>query len=308
MTTIGQLLVDAREQKKMTVNEVAEITKIRSLYISALEEGRYSTFSSDVHLQGFLANYAKFLGLDIDRVHALYRRERRIKPEPMKSSMFTSKDRPKFVLTPKYIVLPLIAVAVIAVVVYFFRQYQIIAQPPVLSVTAPQDNTITATQNIAVNGQVEIGNTLTVNNQEVTTVDSLGFFEVYVKLNIEGANKITVVAESGLGKRSIIERTVTYQPTPVEQLSVQLQSISSRNIEYTVTRDSGVPETRTISPGGDLTLGAITEIVITTTNPSGLKVYANNQQLTLTPANNGTASATRIFYENGIVNAEPVQL
>lgn len=305
MTTIGQLLSDAREQKKMTINEVSEITRIRPLYLQALEDGRYSAFSSDVHLQGFLVNYSKFLGLDIDRIHALYRRERRIKPEQMKKAMFTSKDRPKFVLTPRHIVFPLIAVAVIGVVFYFVRQYQAIAEPPALTVMEPQDNTVTASQNLLIKGQVEPGVSLSVNNQEVTTVDSLGFFELYVKLNLEGANKITVIAESGLGKQTIIERTVMYQPVPTEQLSLQIFSESAKPLEYTISRDQGENETKTIPAGGEFTLGAIREITLITKEPDKLKVYANNQQVILEKPDTSGTSATKITYQNGAVVSEP---
>lgn len=303
MTTIGQLLTDAREQKKMTLNEVSEITKIRSSYLHALEEGRYSVFSSEIHLQGFLANYAKFLGLDIERIRALYRRERRIKPEPLKRDVFTSKDRPKFVLTPKMIVFPFIAVAVIGVIVYFVRQYEVIAQPPSLTVTEPQENAVTASANLLVSGQVELGNTLTVNNEEVTTVDRLGFFEVYVRLPIEGVNKITVVAESGLGKQTVVERTVTYQPTPLEQLTIKVVSNSTKSIDYSIAKDGAVAEGKTIATGGEFTTGAISSVVITLKDPNSVKVYANNQLVTLAVPSSG-ASATRITYQNGTISAE----
>lgn len=284
----------------MSVSEVAEITKIRSTYLRALEDGRYSEFSSEVHLQGFLSNYAKFLGLDISRIRALYRRERKIKPETLKTSMFTSKDKPRFILTARHIVFPIIALAVIGVFIYFVKQYRAIAEPPSLSISEPQENAVTISSTVLVKGQVEPGNILTINNQEVTAIDSLGFFETYIKLNIEGVNKITIVAESGLGKKTVIERTVTYQPAPTEQLTIKIVSNSSRPVDYSIAKDNQPAESKTISPDGEFSTGAIATVTITINDPSLVRVFANNQQVTL-------YKETVVTLRDGNIVAEPLE-
>lgn len=282
MTTVGQLLSDAREQKKMSIQEVAGITKIRPKYLRALEDGRYSEFSSDVHLQGFILNYATFLELDVDRIKALYRRERRIKAEPMKSSIFTSKDKPKFTLTPRMVIFPIILLAIAGVVTYFGIQYRKYAEPPFLEVDEPQENSVVADKTLLVSGQVELGSTLTVNNQEVTSVDNLGFFNVYITLPIEGTNKMTIVAENGIGKQTLIERTVVYEPEPEEQLAVTIKSLSEEEtVKVTIARDGENIEEKTLDAGGEYTIHAVSEVTLTTSNPEGLQVTVNNKKVNL---------------------------
>ena len=49
----------------MTVYQVAEITKIKTDHIRALEAGRYETFAAPVYIRGFVRTYAKALKLDV---------------------------------------------------------------------------------------------------------------------------------------------------------------------------------------------------------------------------------------------------
>ncbi len=64
MSELGEQLRIAREERELTVEEVAEATRIPLNYVYALEEEAYDVFTSDLHARGFLRNYASFLGLD----------------------------------------------------------------------------------------------------------------------------------------------------------------------------------------------------------------------------------------------------
>lgn len=73
MQTVGELLRTARESKGLTIKDVENGTSIRSLYLSAIEEGNYSTVPGEVYLKGFIRNYANFLGLNGQEMVNLYR-------------------------------------------------------------------------------------------------------------------------------------------------------------------------------------------------------------------------------------------
>jgi cytoskeletal protein RodZ len=62
--TVAEQLRRAREEQKLTVYQVAEITKIKTDHIRALEAGRYETFAAPVYIRGFVRTYAKALKLD----------------------------------------------------------------------------------------------------------------------------------------------------------------------------------------------------------------------------------------------------
>jgi cytoskeletal protein RodZ len=66
---LGQRLREAREAKDLTIQETERATRIRIKYLEALEEGDFSTMTP-VQAQGFLRNYARFLGLDFDLLMA----------------------------------------------------------------------------------------------------------------------------------------------------------------------------------------------------------------------------------------------
>src|ERR1700722_7028134 len=68
MSTVAEQLRLAREAKNLTVYQVAEVTKIRTDHIRALEEGNFNTFSAPVYIRGFVRTYATLLKLDTPQI------------------------------------------------------------------------------------------------------------------------------------------------------------------------------------------------------------------------------------------------
>jgi cytoskeletal protein RodZ len=68
MSTVAEQLHQAREAKHLTVEQVAEITKIRTDHLRALEEGNFDIFSAPVYIRGFVRTYSTLLKLDVPRV------------------------------------------------------------------------------------------------------------------------------------------------------------------------------------------------------------------------------------------------
>jgi cytoskeletal protein RodZ len=66
--TIGELLRAAREEKKLSVEQVNRETKISAQTIRALEQDDFGAFPGETYLKGFLRTYAQFLGLDGNRL------------------------------------------------------------------------------------------------------------------------------------------------------------------------------------------------------------------------------------------------
>ena len=70
MATVADQLRLAREAQKLDIYQVAEITKIKTDHIRALESGHYDIFSAPVYIRGFVRTYAKVLKLDESRLIA----------------------------------------------------------------------------------------------------------------------------------------------------------------------------------------------------------------------------------------------
>ena len=68
MSTVAEQLRQAREAKNVSVHEAAEVTKIRTDHIRALEEGRYEVFSAPVYVRGFVRTYAAYLKLEVPKM------------------------------------------------------------------------------------------------------------------------------------------------------------------------------------------------------------------------------------------------
>src|SRR3989344_231387 len=75
MIRTGQKLRDERIRRGLSIDDVAKATKIRSSFLLAIEKGDYSKLPSSAYVQGFVRNYAEYLGLSKREVLAIFRRE-----------------------------------------------------------------------------------------------------------------------------------------------------------------------------------------------------------------------------------------
>jgi cytoskeletal protein RodZ len=91
--SVGEQLRAAREQQKLSVYDVAEITKIKTDHIRALEQGAYEAFAAPVYIRGFLRTYSTVLHLDSADMLAL------LEEELSRNERF--QDESKFSLTRK---------------------------------------------------------------------------------------------------------------------------------------------------------------------------------------------------------------
>ena len=72
MKELGAFLRQTREEKQVTLEELAEKTKIRKAYLEAIEGGDHDVLPDEVYVRGFLRIYAKVLGIDPDEVIRMY--------------------------------------------------------------------------------------------------------------------------------------------------------------------------------------------------------------------------------------------
>jgi cytoskeletal protein RodZ len=70
MSTVAEQLRAAREAQKLTVQQIADMTKIRTDHINALEIGDFSVFSAPIYIRGSVKNYATRLKLDLPQIMA----------------------------------------------------------------------------------------------------------------------------------------------------------------------------------------------------------------------------------------------
>jgi len=67
---IGDMLRSRRKELNMSLKDVENSTSIRSGYLQAIEEGQMERLISPIYAQGFVKQYAIYLGLDGERLVA----------------------------------------------------------------------------------------------------------------------------------------------------------------------------------------------------------------------------------------------
>jgi cytoskeletal protein RodZ len=103
MSTVAQQLRAAREAASLTVEHVADATKIRTDHIRALEEGNFNVFSAPIYIRGSVKLYARTLKLDPVALLAaldaeLGRTEKFSEPPPLSDQRQTFVDRATLML------------------------------------------------------------------------------------------------------------------------------------------------------------------------------------------------------------------
>lgn len=68
MQTIGERLEEARKRKGISLREAAEATKIRSDFLSSIEQNKFDFDLPEIYKRGFLKNYARYLKLDVEKI------------------------------------------------------------------------------------------------------------------------------------------------------------------------------------------------------------------------------------------------
>jgi cytoskeleton protein RodZ len=72
---IGETLRDARQQRGLDLDMVANELMIRRFYLEALEQGSFKDLPEHVYATGFVRNYANYLGLDAAQAVEQFKRE-----------------------------------------------------------------------------------------------------------------------------------------------------------------------------------------------------------------------------------------
>jgi len=126
MPALGERFRAAREARGLTLSDVAEHIRIRSVYLAAIEDENWSAIGAPVYIRGFLRTYARFLGLEPEEVVADFNSQASAPPPPVptapgappRTSYLAEEGPPARALSPLIWVASLVAMVLIAVVVY----------------------------------------------------------------------------------------------------------------------------------------------------------------------------------------------
>lgn len=200
MKTVGQILKENRKEKQIGLDQIAQETKIRKRFLVALEKDDYRPFSSVATIKGFIKNYTQLLGLDSEKILAIFKRDYRRNQE-QKLILQPGVDLEKqFKWNPKKSLILVIALFVIAFSSYLIHQYYGLLGKPGLEIYSPENNKQVIEEQLIIKGKTDLDNSVSVNGNLIQ-INNQGEFNYRLKL-ISGENKIVIEVTNRLGRKT----------------------------------------------------------------------------------------------------------
>lgn len=197
----------ARIKKRKSLVQVAIETKIPQATLKAIEADDFRRLPATTFVKGFIRNFAFAVGVDPEKVLAIFRRDftttesGEILPcglsKPLNDSGVWSK---------RLVVMATIVVILSSFFVYIGWQLKSYLAPPRLTITQPKVDTVLKGPRIEVRGRVSADSSVWVNDQLAEILQN-GEFRVIIPV-LPGKNTLIVKAENRRGKTTEERLTV----------------------------------------------------------------------------------------------------
>jgi cytoskeletal protein RodZ len=206
MKTVGEILNQARSQRKLSLEQVEKLTKIRKKFLEALEENNWGKLPSLTYVRGFIKNYAEFLELDLNYVLSIFRRQSSLaeRQKVLPQGLSEPLNEPFLKLTPSKITSLFVSLLVLILFFWLFGQYRFLFLPPKIVIEKPQEFEIIKGDSVSVRGRTDPRAKLTINGQEVKLEDGKFDQEIAVR---PGDLTLIFSATNKFGRETKIERT-----------------------------------------------------------------------------------------------------
>lgn len=203
--TLGEKMRRSRNEKRITLPEIAKNTKIQLEYLEKLENGDYNNLPADVYVRGFLKSFAEYVGINEDYLIKSFVKERRIQNNIAGDKKNENGPKQinlsKFSVNPKILSIVFISLFFLGLLFYLYFNLNNFVSNPELVILNPANNSIIEESGVTIKGRTDIGNNLFINNQPVL-VDEEGFFSESIVLK-EGVNIITARSVNQFNKEAI---------------------------------------------------------------------------------------------------------
>lgn len=201
-------LKEAREEKKLCLEEMEKKTLISKKHLQALEECRFRDIPYPaVYQKNFVKKYVEALGLEPEPFMKQYLIEESVKEKKQKPNRDTARSRWCFLPT----VLRFGGLFLLALIFISYLGWQVkrIVEPPRLVIYSPVEGMITDEQNIFVQGETEKESVVLLNGMEIKNGEN-GQFKEEVSLSA-GVNTLEIVVKKKHGKTTTEVRHVVYK-------------------------------------------------------------------------------------------------
>ena len=205
MKTAGQILKSKREEKRKKISSLATELKIREEYLVALEEDRYQVIAGGpAVIQGLIRSYAEILGLDGEKVVAVFRRD--FIPPASSQELMPKKieTKKKLRVTPGKIGAFLGAIFILLIIFFLGRQLFFRFGAPRIILSSPREGEKISGGQVIIQGKIEGGDMIMIEGEPLTLTSDGSFRQERECLS--GENMVLLEAFNPHGKKSQLER------------------------------------------------------------------------------------------------------
>jgi len=292
MVTAGEVLKTKRESLGKTLQQISQETKIQERFLEYIEDNAYEKFDSDVFVSGFIKIYSENLGLDTERVLALYRRSNGHVYESKQKKKPLQKSKKKNIFTPKNIAIAVITISLVGILIYIGYQIFLFQNPPTISITEPNNNITVDEETLTISGETTNA-TYILNNEQKTLVNNDGGFSLKYQLE-EGENDITITAiKEDTGQEAITNLIITYVPKEEETKEKKqtdeyiLKLIIENDVAWIKLDVDGINKISQVLEPSEREYNVEDRFEIISGRPSNTEVYINDElyELVQDPSN-----------------------
>ena len=147
MITAGEV-IKGRGVLSWDLNTVSVDTKIQKRFLEYIEKNQFDKFDSQIFASGFLKIYAKYLGLNVEKILALYRRSTMQEIKVKGNKTAKKKIFKEIHISPKLLGIVTIFLFLSLIVGYVGYQIYKFQTPPPLTIIKTTDEYVSETDTI----------------------------------------------------------------------------------------------------------------------------------------------------------------
>lgn len=222
--TLGEKLRQAREERGMTISEVAEQTRISALYIESIEADDYRILPGGIFNKGFVKSFAKTVGVDeqealqdyarlvADQGNQIVDEPKTYRPEVLTDDRGSSSNLPTIIVA--VLILGLMTWGVLTLVKYI-----------------QQTQTQTAE---AVNANANSPSNITLANQNAATPSAVSMNDLKVEVKALKSAVSLVSTVDGTRNNKLIATGDSEVFEPKQSLRLSYSKSKARNVQLTL--------------------------------------------------------------------------
>ena len=308
MVTAGEVLKTKRKSLGKTIQQISQETKIQERFLEYIEKNEFGEFDSDVFVSGFIKIYSDNLGLDTERVLALYRRGNGHIYKTTEKKKLQKRREFKTFFSPKKIIVSTIIIFLLGILSYIGYEIFLFQNPPTISISSPNNETSVSEQEITITGVTENSTLVLVSDKEITLTD-IGSFSFEYVLDIGENNILIKTIKEKTNQEAFVNLLVTYTPKDEYDSEIEkendkyiLKLLIENDVAWIKLDIDGINKISQVLEPSEREYEITDRFELISGRPSNTKIYLNDELYELkADASNGTFKISCEILQTGPV-------